>query len=354
MATKPNASDSDYNLLESWGGTKEKPASNKIIAGFSSAEKPSAKNFNWKWNWVFTWIKYLHDAIDELFNLSYIRVQVNQTAHGFNNDLVYCDTDDAWKKAIATSKLTLATHFAVRIDDNNFYAYVAGEISKTGILDASGSGLTNGTYYYLSKTTAGKATSTLPLDVDISQPCFKVDKDILKLVYTPNTASSVSQPGYVPYSVNSGLTSINNIGGSQTSVSFTGTPTITFPNGNTYKDLTLNNVTTGLADDGTYSFIIEEADISNGAVTPKAVLVSKINETTTNGTGGSSGDYNLNIKPIPFYPEKKISSTWTLTQFVKIGEVLKTGGVLGTPKVYAFNGKYRSADIACPAPCTLR
>lgn len=147
--------------------------------------------------------------------------------------------------------------------------------------------------------------------------------------------SNPNQPAYVPYSVNNGLTSINKI--DNTTVSFTGTPTVTFPSGKTYTDLTLNNVT-GISADGTYSFIIEETDITDNAVTPKAVLTSFIDETTSYGSGGSDGNYNLNIQVKPLHPEKNISGTWTETQFLKLGEVTKTSGTLGTPIVYAFNG----------------
>ena len=60
MATKPNASDADYDLLSEWasGGIIEKPASDKITSGFSGSEKPLAKNFNWNWDFAFKWIKY--------------------------------------------------------------------------------------------------------------------------------------------------------------------------------------------------------------------------------------------------------------------------------------------------------
>ena len=41
-------------------------------------------------------------------------------------------------------------------------------------------------------------------------------------------------------------------------------------------------------------------------------------------------------------PYKKISGTWTETQFVKIGGAVKTSAVLGTPYNHAFNGVYDS------------
>lgn len=148
-----------------------------------------------------------------------------------------------------------------------------------------------------------------------------------------------NQPSYIPYSVNKGLTSINKV--SDSSVSFTGTPTITFPNGKTYIGLTLNNITTGIVD-GTLDFIIEEDDIASNAVTPKAVLSSKVNETLLDGTGGVDGDYNLNVTVKPLYPEKRTSGTWSVKQFIKIGGAVRTAGTLGAPYVYAFNRLFTS------------
>lgn len=161
-----------------------------------------------------------------------------------------------------------------------------------------------------------------------------------------------SKPLNVPYSVNSGLTSINKVSG--TEVSFTlasGGMVVTFPNGKTYTLTTVNNVT-GITTNQNTVFIIEEANISGGVVTPKAVLASKVNETLLDGTGGADGDYNLNIAVRPLTPEKRISSVWTATQFVKLGEVTGIGGVLGTPIVYAFNGLYKSAYTAIAASTT--
>lgn len=149
----------------------------------------------------------------------------------------------------------------------------------------------------------------------------------------------VPQPLNIPFSVNSGLTSINKV--SNNEVSFTlgsGGCVATFPSGKTYILTTINNVT-GISADGTYDFVIEEADITGGnTVTPKAVLTSKISETLANGTGGSDGDYNLNIQVRPLYPQKKISGTWTATQYLKLGNAVRTSGTLATPVVYAFNG----------------
>jgi hypothetical protein len=62
---------------------------------------------------------------------------------------------------------------------------------------------------------------------------------------------------------------------------------------------------------------------------------------TTSYASSSSniGDYFLNLSSKPHKPMKNLNTLgWTETQFLKLGEVTKTGGILGTPITYAYNG----------------
>lgn len=83
-------------------------------------------------------------------------------------------------------------------------------------------------------------------------------ENITPQVYVDNkintTLANITQPGYVPFSVNSGLTSINKV--SNTEVSFTlatGGMVCTFPSGKTYTLTTLNNIT-GISADTNHVF----------------------------------------------------------------------------------------------------
>lgn len=137
----------------------------------------------------------------------------------------------------------------------------------------------------------------------------KVADNLMHLKYENVSA----QDGKVPYSVNSGLTSINKV--SDTEVSFTGNPTITFPNGKSYTNLTLNNVI-GISTDGTYDFIIEEADISNNAVTPRAVNTAQLGKDlkVSFSNANANDDYGLNTPTIigsPTFTGNKFNSNGT-------------------------------------------
>nr|BDD48299.1 hypothetical protein 4 [bacterium] len=54
------------------------------------------------------------------------------------------------------------------------------------------------------------------------------------------------------------------------------------------------------------------------------------------------GDFALLINQKPLKPYLRQSSNWIEKQFVKLGEVQKLSGLLGTPVSYAFNGYYDS------------
>ncbi len=67
-----------------------------------------------------------------------------------------------------------------------------------------------------------------------------------------------------------------------------------------------------------------------------------ITESITAPVSPANGDYWLNIGVKPLKSYKYNGSDWIETQFVKLGEVTKTSGTLGTPVSYAFNGYYDS------------
>ena len=82
-------------------------------------------------------------------------ILVSQTAHGFTTGNAIYYTGSAWAKAKANSSLTLALGIAVVIDANTFYLYQSGYISGL-------TGLTPGSYYYVSDSSAGALTTTAP------------------------------------------------------------------------------------------------------------------------------------------------------------------------------------------------
>ena len=67
---------------------------------------------------------------------------------------------------------------------------------------------------------------------------------------------------------------------------------------------------------------------------------------TTAYTSNNSnvGDYFLNLSSIPNVAMKNIDDIgWIKKQYLKLGEVTKAGGILGTPITYAYNGTYEGA-----------
>lgn len=98
--------------------------------------------------------------------------QYTQEGHGFDNSFIYND-GTTWIKAIATSDDTIATHFAIALDTNNFIAIPIGEIDFTGMTDDEDNVLIEGSLYYLSQTVEGKV-AVKPTS-GIVQPIFKVN-----------------------------------------------------------------------------------------------------------------------------------------------------------------------------------
>lgn len=112
--------------------------------------------------------------------------------------------------------------------------------------------------------------------------------------------------------------------------------TSTFPNGDSLIHTGFPS-TTGIVD-GRYVQIIEQEN-----PTVMLQVTNTITEDIIPHASPVDGDYWLNIGVNPHIPYKRVGGAWVVTQFVKIGEIEKTGGVIATPITYAFNGKYSSA-----------
>ena len=150
--------------------------------------------------------------------------------------------------------------------------------------------------------------------------------------YSVNKAFTVN--GYADY--------INKV--SETSISFDVDSGVTFsplslthPDGTIETLTSLANVTSGLSSDGNY-FILKEKGVPTAVITlPTAVITESIIEPAV----PTNGDYWLDISQQPYLPYKRVGGVWVITQFVKLGQVSKTAGILGTPASYALNGRYR-------------
>lgn len=97
---------------------------------------------------------------------SVVRIQVTQTSHGFSvgNVLYYTGSAYALAKADNADDAEVVGIVATVVDANNFILQAAGEV--TGL-----SGLTAGTTYFLSDSTAGLLTATAPTtNGSISKP----------------------------------------------------------------------------------------------------------------------------------------------------------------------------------------
>lgn len=150
----------------------------------------------------------------------------------------------------------------------------------------------------------------------------------------------------IAYSVVSGAVDVNGfpsfiskVDNSTVTIQATSTNTVViYPNGSMEGITTDQSV--GSITDNTTTVFVKEKDNST---IQKATSVT---ESLIAPSGGNDGDYWLNIGVRPCIPYKKISGTWTITQFVKLGEATKTSGTLGTPISYAFNGVYDSGNFA--------
>lgn len=87
--------------------------------------------------------------------------EINQINHEFDGDFIY-HNGIKWVKAQADIADNCATHFAVKIDLDNFYLYQSGLIISDTLTDEDGLALVAGDYYFLSQTTPGKVSSVKP------------------------------------------------------------------------------------------------------------------------------------------------------------------------------------------------
>lgn len=91
-----------------------------------------------------------------------VYTRINLVSHGFDGDVVYYDSiTKTWNKAIASNEETCGSHFAVKIDDNNFVIINNGSYT-VNILDEENNPLVSGEYYFLSQTIPGKLTKNQP------------------------------------------------------------------------------------------------------------------------------------------------------------------------------------------------
>ena len=94
---------------------------------------------------------YVDNAISSLR----VQVIVNQSSHGFPSGTPIYFSGTSWIAARANSNTTISTHIVEIIDANNFYAVNCGNVTT--------SGLTAGSWYFTSESTAGTLTTTEPV-----------------------------------------------------------------------------------------------------------------------------------------------------------------------------------------------
>ena len=119
----------------------------------------------------------------------YLVKNIEQIAHGFILDFVYFD-NTVWVKAIATTGETCATHFARKINDDNFELIPVGELLIEGLLDENGDALVTGDYYFLSQTVEGKVTGVKP------------EEGIIQSVLKVNATNTITISIQEPYDIN--------------------------------------------------------------------------------------------------------------------------------------------------------
>lgn len=119
----------------------------------------------------------------------YLVKNIEQIAHGFILDFVFFD-NTVWVKAIATTGETCATHFARKINDDNFELIPVGELLIEGLLDENGDALVTGDYYFLSQTVEGKVTGVKP------------EEGIIQSVLKVNATNTITISIQEPYDIN--------------------------------------------------------------------------------------------------------------------------------------------------------
>ena len=147
-----------------------------------------------------------------------------------------------------------------------------------------------------------------------------------------------------PYSVSSGAVSsgvaayITSLSNSSMKIAATSTNVTLRQSDGTPEKITADYTITGMSSNGTYSIIKPKG------VNPIATL-SAITESNIAPSSPATNDLWLNTGVKPYQPQQWNGSIWTAYQFVKLGEVTISGGVMGTPISYAFNHYYNSGWI---------
>ena len=119
----------------------------------------------------------------------YLVKRVLKVNHELDDDFVYYN-EFGWEKAIATEGSTCATHFARKIDDDNFELIPVGELLIEGLLDENGDALVTGDYYFLSQTVEGKITGVKP------------EEGIIQSVLKVNATNTITISIQEPYDIN--------------------------------------------------------------------------------------------------------------------------------------------------------
>lgn len=197
-----------------------------------------------------------------------------------------------------------------------------------------------GTAAYLDVGTT--ANKIVQLDADAKLPA--IDGSNLTNVVASGLAPSV------PYSVisaktssgfNSFITKVDNatIGFDTNSGS---TPIkICYPDGSIETNNTLPNIT-GISTDATYYIVKEKGSNPQTNYLPVEDYVAP--------STPSTNQLWLDLSTTPYTPKKWNGSAWITTQFVKLGEFTRSGGVIGTP--ISYNNQYDSAYTAVSSTST--
>ena len=158
----------------------------------------------------------------------------------------------------------------------------------------------------------------------------------------------ISTASQVPYSVNSGAVSsgyasfITSLSNSSVKIAATATNIVLTHANSATETISADYTITGMSSNGTYNIVKEYGSNPSASI-------NTITEAFVAPSSPSSGDYWLNIGIKPYQPYKYNGSAWVSTQFVRLGEVTISGGVMGTPISYAFNGYYYKDNISTPS-----
>jgi hypothetical protein len=109
---------------------------------------------------------------------------------------------------------------------------------------------------------------------------------------------------------------------------------ICYPDGSVESNSSLTEIS-GISTDGTY-YVIKEKNL-NPYITTLIPIESYVAPTTP-----ATNQLWLDLSVVPYVPKKWNGSTWVITQFVKLGEFVRTSGTIGTPISYALNGRFES------------